>query len=100
VQERNRTAELHVAIGDTDTPGRVAMTAISISRTTDSAQGSRRAARATGVAAGLERWASDRRRRRFLTEQRRHATRDHTDRYLDHPDEAHQRQVLAAFVSR
>ncbi len=78
------------------------MTTISIPRTTT---GSTRghgdeAAHRTRIAARVERWSADRRRRRFLTEQRRWTNRVRSDRYLDHPDETHQRQALAAFVQR
>ncbi|MGY1617286.1 hypothetical protein ACI797_11155 [Geodermatophilus sp. SYSU D00691] len=47
-----------------------------------------------------EKWMADRRRRRYLTEKRRHDARDRSDRYLDGPDDEHQRQALTAFVAR
>jgi hypothetical protein len=77
------------------------MTAISPTRTTTGAiHGRRRPAARTHIAAWLERWSADRRRRSFLAEQRRWANRDRSDRYLDHPDESYLRNALAAFVQR
>jgi hypothetical protein len=77
------------------------MTAISITRTTtQAARGRRRdAAHPAGTPTRLERWSADR-RRRFLTEQRRHDSRDRSDRYLDRLDDTPQRQTLVAFVQR
>jgi hypothetical protein len=78
------------------------MTAISITRpTTDSTRGRRSgAAPRTGTVTWRQRWADDRRRRRYLVEQRRWANRDRSDRYLDGPDGTYHRQVLTAFAQR
>jgi hypothetical protein len=78
------------------------MTTTTIPRTTTRSTRGRRseAGHPTGIAARLDQWSADRRRRRFLVEQRRWTNRDRSDRYLDHPDETHQRQALAAFVQR
>ena len=48
----------------------------------------------------LQRWAEDRRRRRYQADKRRHDARDRSDRYLNGSDDAHQRQALVAFVQR
>ncbi len=74
--------------------------------TTIPAPTTRPASRRTGAslpprgAPVLQRWAADRRRRRYRTEKRRYDARDRSDRYLDRTDDAHQRQALVAFVQR
>ncbi len=78
------------------------MTATTISRTTARPGHAPRQGRATAAerATLLQRWAAGRRHGRYLIEQRRHDTRDLSDRYLDGTDDTHQRQALVAFAQR